>query len=621
MADSDALNPLLGDPDDPTRCRVDAFRWEDGRTVWLPGEMVRDPRFESLNDPLQYRRLRIRYDFEYWAFLVARIRYKYDGKIGPIRLNGPQRKLLRQFELQRLAGKPIRCILLKARQWGGSTLVQLYMAWIQIVLRRNWNSVFVGQNINTAATLLAMTRNVIGDYPLDLLDDEDSPDGKGLSLKTMTGSQSIREINGRGARIVLTSAHNADAARSQDLQMAHFSEVAFWPSGEILQPSDVVRNISSGIPMVPLSMIVMESTADGIGNFFHCQWNDAKLGLSSYVPVFVPWYEIGVYRQEVTDPQWLIDNMTPYEWKLWEMGLTLEKIQWYHFKRREVASDATMQSEFPTTPEEAFNNTGRSVFPIEKVEQMRADCREPLPEDAVEAVKENRGLLNQPSADGKLSVWKLPDRDGPRSKNRYVVGVDIGGRSSSSDYSVITVFDRFPGGPSANSRPEVVAQWRGHADHDLLGQYIARVGNAYLKAHVVVESNTLDTEAGGGSQYVLERLNREYQNVYRRRHLDEKDPTKYDERVGFHTNASTKPKIIAHMLSLVRDRGYLERDNLSVNEMLTFETRPNGTYAARDGSHDDLLMSRAMALYVISTLPPPCSLTYRDLSPFKISNF
>ena len=43
-----------------------------------------------------------------------------------------------------LQGRPVRVILLKARQWGGSTLVQMYLAWMQLVRHQGWNSLICG---------------------------------------------------------------------------------------------------------------------------------------------------------------------------------------------------------------------------------------------------------------------------------------------------------------------------------------------------------------------------------------------------------------------------------------------------------------------------------------------
>ena len=82
---------------------------------------------------------RFDYDFEFWGFSNAKIQDKETKKPIPFKINFGQRKLLAELEDMRTSGTPIRIVLLKARQWGGSTLVQIYMAWIQIRLRTNWH--------------------------------------------------------------------------------------------------------------------------------------------------------------------------------------------------------------------------------------------------------------------------------------------------------------------------------------------------------------------------------------------------------------------------------------------------------------------------------------------------
>lgn len=72
-------------------------------------------------------------DFERWCRECVSVTDKLTGAVVPFVLNAPQRRLAAVMEEQRRAGKPVRVILLKARQWGGSTLVQVYMAWMQLV--------------------------------------------------------------------------------------------------------------------------------------------------------------------------------------------------------------------------------------------------------------------------------------------------------------------------------------------------------------------------------------------------------------------------------------------------------------------------------------------------------
>ena len=153
----------------------------------------------------------------------------------------------------------------------------------------------------------------------------------------------------------------------------------------------------------------------------------------------------------------------------------------------------------------------------------------------------------------------------------------------------------------------MVAQWRGHIDHDILTWKSAQIARWYANALLVIESNTLETANGGeNSLYTLSQLNGVYHNLYRRPRLAQASDS-LESKIGFHTNRATKSLIITHLIAMVRDSGYVERCNDACNELTTYEQLPNGSYAAKVGHHDDILMTRAIALYVASTtqIAPP----------------
>lgn len=62
-------------------------------------------------------------------------------------------------------------------------------------------------------------------------------------------------------------------------------------------------------------------------------------------------------------------------------------------------------------------------------------------------------------------------------------------------------------------------------------------------------------------------------------------------RPGFHTNRQTKPLIVNNLVAAVRDSG-------AVDELQTYERKPNGTFGAKDGHHDDILMTRCIGLFI-----------------------
>ena len=113
--------------------------------------------------------------------------------------------------------------------------------------------------------------------------------------------------------------------------------------------------------------------------------------------------------------------------------------------------------------------------------------------------------------------------------NRYLVVVDIGGRSNKADFSVVTVFDRYwmiEGG-----KPSVVAQWYGHIDMDILAWKSAQIAKYYNNALLVIESNTLETHDkerdvdGDQSHFILNQIRDVYDNLYARKQSEEEIKT------------------------------------------------------------------------------------------------
>ncbi len=526
--------------------------------------------------------LRIKTDFEYWCRTCCVIKDKLSGRLIPFVLNAAQRKVLAILEEERRAGRPIRLIMLKARQWGASTLIQAYMAWFQLCHKHNWHSLVCSQIKDTSVRLRDMYETILNNYPEQLWDDDKPP-----RLKKVRDSSNICEITGRGCQITIASGNNQDAVRGGDYAMVHLSEAAFLPDTPSKKPSDLIRAMCGSVALVPLSLIVVESTANGVGNYFHREWLRCKKGLGDKRTVFIPWYEIEIYRLKPADPAAFEASLNPYErWLHDEIHCDLDQICWYRKKNSEYDTHEQMMSEFPTTDEEAFVATASATFSAKAVESLRKECRQP----AVGELSPSTGKFAD-DPQGKLKLWEPPCDEG-----RYVGAVDIGGTAERSDFSVISVMrvDR--------AKPEVVAQWRGHIHHDILGRITEDIGRWYNDALLAVESNTL--ESGSDSLYILNRLADSYPNLYRRKTYDAITGQE-SRRVGFHTNRQTKAMIITELIAAVRDGTYIERDTDACEELLTYEQHANGTYGAKPGAHDDIVMTRAIALHAARIAMPP----------------
>jgi len=508
---------------------------------------------------------------------------KQTGRRVPFRLNAPQRQMLAVMEGQRASGKPVRVILLKARQWGGSTLVQMYMAWHQLVLHTGWNSFICGHQHVTSKAIKRMYNIMLSHYPADL-----APDGGVPHFDKLEGQPHVQQLTSRECLVITGSSRSEDSLRGYDIAMAHLSEVAFWKASAQHNPEDVIRAVSGTVALKAGTVVVMESTANGVGDYFHDEWLRAQAGISDKTPVFVPWHMISLYRQPVADAAALWASLNDYERGLWQRGCTLEQINWYRHKRRECHTDAQMMSEYPTTDTEAFTATGFNPFDAETLDRFQATC---LPAAITGEVQGNaltgKAALDDvklvPAVTGCLKVWedRLPHR-------AYLVTVDVGGRSSDSDYSVMAVWRL--GNGKEGDKPTIVAQWRGHTDYDQLAWKAAQLAEYYHRAELVIESNTLknDNARRGDGEYILDLIARAYPLVYRRS----------AQQLGFHTDRLSKRKMIAALIAAVRDGGYVERDQQAVNEMREYEER-DGHFAARLGKHDDILMTRAIGIYLL----------------------
>lgn len=573
----------------------------------------------------QFVRIRAKHDFAFWAAMYVFIKNKGGGEDVHFRLNRAQRKLIMRFERRRLAGKPIRLILLKARQWGGSTAVQIYMAWLQLVHKVGLNSLIVGHVKDASTEVKDMFDKLIKEYPIKMLYEMGESYNESESKIVGVGqSGNIHRIPQRNCKIKVGTAEKPNSARGGDYNLVHCTEVGLWVTTDGKTPEQIVRSACSGILLKPYTMIVYESTANGTGNFFQREYDAAKNGRSQFESLFIAWYDIEQYAVVVDDPikfaTWLWENRNnantssdreesgQYLWWLWEMGATLEAIQWYILERSKYTDHGDMASEYPSDDVEAFVHSGARVFDKYNIEKLRKTCKTPkhvgdVYADGDEGEDALVNLRFREDKQGLLWIWSKPDIDEKEEvTDRYLVIVDIGGRGKKSDWSVIVVFDRL--NQMEGGKPVVVAQWYGHVDMDILAWKSAQIAAYYDNAYLVIESNTLETHDkerqvdGDMSGYILNQIKDVYPNLYARKQSDEEIRDGEPKKYGFHTNVATKPKIISTLVKVIREQLYVERDARCLDEYLCYEKKKNGAYGAITGKHDDLLMTRAIGLHI-----------------------
>ena len=243
-------------------------------TIELAVEYSEEDRLKVIE---QFVRLRCRYDFAFWAAMYVYIKNKGGGDDVLFRLTRPQRKFVERLEALRKANKPIRIVLLKARQWGGSTTSQLYMAWLQLIHKVGLNSLIIAHQGAGSDEIKDMFDRMIKAYPISMLYKLGETYNENESKLVGVGhSGSIHRVPQRNCKIKIGTAERPDSCRGGDYNLVHLSEVGLWKTTDGKKPEDIVRSACSGILLKPYTMIVYESTANGTGNFFQREYDAAK---------------------------------------------------------------------------------------------------------------------------------------------------------------------------------------------------------------------------------------------------------------------------------------------------------------------------------------------------------
>ncbi|MBP5720479.1 MAG: hypothetical protein J6W82_05385 [Bacteroidales bacterium] len=582
------------------------------------------------------RRVRHKYDFAYWAYFCIRIKHKKLKRRVRWKLNLPQLITLAKCEEMRANHIPIALIILKARQWGGSTFCFFYQVWLMFKWNEFHSFAIAAHTSSASETILNMLKRTIRDYPAWDLGLEDGTElklapadstGHAFCIKDNTHRQVLEGF------IYIGTAEKPDTLRSKDISGAHHSEVGVWPDTDAKKAEDIIADIQGGLLEDWDTMEVIESTAKAPDDFFHDTWVECIKGKGGYEPIFIPAHLISHDALAIQDRRafvrWLLEHRnddTPdgkwkdpgsYYWWLWRIGATLEHINWYRHRRLKI-SFAKMCNEAPETAEQAFFTAGNHVFDPLLVAAKGEKCREPvyvgdLVADGTKGADAIKNIRFIPNPTGDLRVWEMPD-DSP-IKDRYLVVLDPRrGASDGADPACITVIDRLlmMRDFGLGGKPGVVAEMNYKADPDVQAYDAMRLAQWYNHALLVVESNTLESQNKDRNngldpfEYIMDIVAGIYKsNLYMRSAPEEDVNGNVVFKWGFHTNSSTKPKIINHMKDCLRDDLWDEPSKICIDQMNSY-MEDHGKTDAKHGNHDDAVMSRAIALWIcFKEMPEP----------------
>jgi hypothetical protein len=498
------------------------------------------------------------------------------GAIIDFKLNEPQQRLYDIIKEQRELKKPVRIIILKARQMGFSTLTESIL-FKETATKFNINTGIIAHKEEATTNLFNMSKRIYSNLPEDMKPALRNSNAKELIFDNYEGT-------GLKSKIKCMTAGADGVGRSDTFNNLHISELAFWTGDK----KATMTGLLQAVPNLPNTMIIIESTANGF-EYYQELWQMAVNGESDFIPLFVGWNELEEYKMAYTG-----FSLTEEEKKLQELyNLSLEQLTWRRWCINNNCGGDIEQfkQEYPINPQEAFLSTGNCIFNKEKIiERMQ---RLPVPitrgyfEYNIEEAAKGKMIDIKfiPDKKGCITIYKKPNL------SKYVIGGDTAGDTLGDEFSVDVIDAK---------TMEQVASLEMQTDEDLYAKQVYCLGYCYHSKSITGEIQpalvAIETNFSTYPQKELERLG--YTNFYIREVFDNysKSTTK---QFGFLTNKKTKPIILSNLVQLVREDVNIFNHKKTLDQMITMVKKENGKQEAEQGFHDDKVMSVAIAYHAV----------------------
>jgi hypothetical protein len=299
-------------------------------------------------------RQRLKDDFLHYAPRCLKIRTKA-ATVVPLVLNDAQMLIHNAIEEQRARTGRVRAILLKGRQQGGSTYVEGRFYW-RVTHSKGMRAFILTHDDGATTNLFEMVERYHENCPALVRPTASTSNAKELMFDQLDSGYKVGTAGNKGV------------GRSSTVQLFHGSEVAFWPNAK-----GHAAGVLQAVPDEPGTEVVMESTANGLGNFFHLQWQLAESGQSEFIAIFVPWFIQREYRKPVPQGFQITTEEAEYQATY---GLDLEQIVWRRAKTVELNNDETLfMQEYPATAAEAFQMAGLDPYIKPKIVMAARKCK------------------------------------------------------------------------------------------------------------------------------------------------------------------------------------------------------------------------------------------------------
>jgi hypothetical protein len=531
--------------------------------------------------------------FPYYAANLLKIRTKARQFVSFRRWWPAQYIFWKKIEEDLQNQRPVRKIVLKARQQGISTLVEGIAFW-QIHTVPNTRALVLAHERDSSSYIYEMSRTFYENLPIEY-----RPLKKYSSKKELVFSnpdeKTALEVPGLRSSIEVQTAGKFIPPRGPNWNIIHFSEVAFWPGNSA---REIIPALIPTVAALPGSMIVYESTANGVNNFFFEQYQSAKEANSTFEAIFIPWYEMPEYyrkfanKDEQADLQRSLDDEEKEF--ISTLQLSLEQINWRRWKISEMNNDVDyFRQEYPSNDREAFVFSGFPIFDRKILREFKI-----RPAIFVGDIDIFRRCLREDS-EGCLQIWEHPQKEA-----KYTVGVDIAS-GTAEDYTCFQVLkSTFPDGVA-----QQVAEWYGKVDPVEAGQLCVFLANYYNEALLSIELNNHGLTTQVEAQ-------RSYWNFYQWRYLD-RDDRKVTTKVGWTTTMATKPILIDRTQACLRERTIDIVSQRLLDEMWLYVRIPGTVSYEAETGNDDRVMAYMISLTTLYLSDHNILNSCTNLSPYR----
>ena len=481
----------------------------------------------------------------------------------------------------------IRQIWFKARQTGGSTLAEAYIAWL-CMIRPNMKALTIAQDKETTKHIFEMSKLYWEQLSHDIRPESRINNRQELILENP--DRKTRHLaRGLGSHLQFQSAGNIHAGTGFTISALHLSEVSKYTN-----PEEVWASLSSAVPSMPGTAIIIESTAFLRGDFFKTICERAMRGEDEYEFVQMPWFNMPEYTAALEKGEVIRYSLEEREIvksvkRLANVELTREQMKWRRNKiaeltaaRGEAVAVKYFRQEYPYTFEDAWVNFESQVYPVEKLAYQKRENMRP-PERWCSVFPGPTILDTQQAEENVLRIWEEPEKG-----KMYDIGVDVATGVEGGNCSTACVITR--------SLPHrQVAEWQGHVDPIQYAVILNAIGRYYNIAQIAVEMNNI------GYATNVELIKAGYPYIYTWRHRERTSGLSMSTYSGWKTQFDSKKWMIALSTSrLIKDEVII-RSPFLLNELdkysVDISEAGNEYYAASEGN-DDLVDAFNIALVV-----------------------